>query len=327
MDCFVAYAPRNDDNPRRQRAHSTRSSSLRKAGTHTPCSIVFGAQAETFVSTSAGGYGSLLSQGRRWRSNIPGISAVIASAAKQSILLSSRLRGACHRARIRATRWLAMTLLWFWIRLHPRDAMSPRRCFYLPPKEGVGNAGCPLHPRSRVHLVAVERTRVTTSTPESPGIPARNGFNGFLRALLGDRACLPPSSADMFCLSPVGPTRLRELDASVGASGPHDFAVRCNISRRHAVDRSRIHRTRPATISRAKRCRVHRIPRRVRDDRDTPLCGRDLKSCRDDLGCMKTEIFLQSGLDTKQPDGQIARCARAVIARLAGRSNIPKHQL
>src|SRR2546429_3108976 len=48
MDCFVAYAPRNDDNPRRQRAHSTRSSSLRKAGTHTPCSIVFGAQAETF---------------------------------------------------------------------------------------------------------------------------------------------------------------------------------------------------------------------------------------------------------------------------------------
>jgi hypothetical protein len=27
-----------------------------------------------------------------------------------------------------------------------------------------------------VHFVLVERTRVTTSTPESPGIPARNGF-------------------------------------------------------------------------------------------------------------------------------------------------------
>jgi hypothetical protein len=50
------------------------------------------------------------------------------------------------------------------------------------PIEGVGNAGCPLHPRPRVHLVVVERTRVTTSTPESPGIPARNGFNGFLHA-------------------------------------------------------------------------------------------------------------------------------------------------
>src|SRR5450432_3198071 len=58
----------------------------------------------------------------------------------------------------------------------------------LAPNEGVGNAGCPLHPRPRVHFVLVERTRVTTSTPESPGIPARNGFNGFLRALPGDRA-------------------------------------------------------------------------------------------------------------------------------------------
>src|SRR5476651_2847036 len=43
-----------------------------------------------------------------------------------------------------------------------------------------------------------------------------------------------------FCLSPVGPTQLRELDASVGASGPHDFAVRCNISRPRAVDRSQV---------------------------------------------------------------------------------------
>ena len=61
-----------------------------------------------------------------------------------------------------------------------RDA--PESLINLSPLEGVGNAGCPLHPRPRVHLVLVERTRVTTSTPESPGIPARNGFNGFLRA-------------------------------------------------------------------------------------------------------------------------------------------------
>src|SRR5450432_4850801 len=46
--------------------------------------------------------------------------------------------------------------------------------------KGVGNAGCPLHPRSRVHFVLVERTRATTSTPESPGIPARNGFNAYV---------------------------------------------------------------------------------------------------------------------------------------------------
>jgi hypothetical protein len=158
----------------------------------------------------------------------------------------------------------------------PRGAMRPSCAFISRALEGVGNAGCPLHPRSRVHLVAVERTRVTTSTPESPGIPARNGFNGVCRALPGDRALLPPSPADRFCLSPVGPTQLRELDASVGASGPHDFAVRCNISRPLAWCRSRASSTHPAIPSRARRCRVHRTPSRVRDDRDTPLCvGRD----------------------------------------------------
>jgi hypothetical protein len=80
--------------------------------------------------------------------------------------------------------------------------------------EGVGNAGCPLHPQPPVQQksTGVE----ATGTPESPGIPARNGFNGFLRALPGDRALLSPSSAD----------HLRQLDTSVEASGPHDFAVR-----------------------------------------------------------------------------------------------------
>jgi len=46
----------------------------------------------------------------------------------------------------------------------------------------------------------------------------------------------------------------RELDAGVEASGPHDFAVRFG-----AVVYSAI--------------RVHRIPPRVRDDREPPLCG------------------------------------------------------
>jgi hypothetical protein len=50
---------------------------------------------------------------------------------------------------------------------------------------------------------------VTTGPPESPGIPARNGFNGLFRALPGDRAFLSPSSTDMACLHPVGPTCLR----------------------------------------------------------------------------------------------------------------------
>jgi hypothetical protein len=60
-------------------------------------------------------------------------------------------------------------------------------------REGVGNAGCPMHPQPPVQQ---ESTGVEAAgSPESPGIPARNGFNGVLRALPGDRAFLPPSSA------------------------------------------------------------------------------------------------------------------------------------
>jgi hypothetical protein len=130
------------------------------------------------------------------------------------------------------------------------------------PSEGVGNAGCPLHPQPRVHFVVVERTRVTTSTPESPGIPARNGFTAyvglspvtglFCHRRLRKRGLSAPGRADL-------PSR--ELDASVGASGPHDFAVR--EKRLSSACRGIAHkslRTRPAIPLRAKRCRVHRIP-------------------------------------------------------------------
>ena len=97
---------------------------------------------------------------------------------------------------------------------------------YLPPKEGVGNAGCPLHPRPRVHLVVVERTRVYEYT----GIarhPRTQWFYGLCRALPGDRAFLPPSPREYgFALPGRANKTSARLDASVGASGPHDFAVR-----------------------------------------------------------------------------------------------------
>src|SRR6202171_5925236 len=120
----------------------------------------------------------------------------------------------------------------------------------LSPKEGVGNAGCPLHPQSRVHLLLVERTRVTTSTPESPGIPARNGFNSLCRALPGDRALLPPSPADMF-LSKPGWADSTSANLTP-ASGRQDHTIlpyANNISRPHAVDRSQAFRQ-PALQSR-----------------------------------------------------------------------------
>ena len=64
---------------------------------------------------------------------------------------------------------------------------------------------------------------------------------------------------------------LRKLDASVGASGPHDFAVRRSSAvRQRAVDGSREtppchHLARPALP------RPPHLEPYVRDDRDTPL--------------------------------------------------------
>src|SRR5260370_10514668 len=46
----------------------------------------------------------------------------------------------------------------------PSRREAPAALIYLPPKEGVGNAGCPLHPRPPVHLVVVERTPVYENT-------------------------------------------------------------------------------------------------------------------------------------------------------------------
>ena len=84
-------------------------------------------------------------------------------------------------------------------------------------QEGAGKAGCALHPRSRAQLAHRKRTRAYRFSGNTPAFPAQ-WFYGLLRALPGERALLPPSSPRSFAS--------RKLDASVAASGPHDFAVR-----------------------------------------------------------------------------------------------------
>jgi hypothetical protein len=115
---------------------------------------------------------------------------------------------------------------------------------------------------------------VTAVTPDSPGIPTRNGFNGFLRALPGDRAFLSPSSAELVSSTRLGRKNLRRLDAGVEASGPHDFTVReQHLSSARPViahgpfDPPCDHVARK-TLPRPP----HPVPY-VRDDRETPLDG------------------------------------------------------
>ena len=57
-----------------------------------------------------------------------------------------------------------------------RDADAPESCFYFPPKEGVGNAGCPVAPAASRGKNKNHTSIVTTVAPESPGIPAREWF-------------------------------------------------------------------------------------------------------------------------------------------------------
>jgi len=146
----------------------------------------------------------------------------------------------------------------------------------LAPLEGVGNAGCPLHPRPRVPFVLVERTRVTTSTPESPDIPARNGFTAYVGLSPVTGLFCHRRQRIWSCLSPVGPTQLRELDASVGASG-HTILPSAATSLVSVP--ATAHKSFDSPCDPIARKTLPRPPHPVpyvRDDRETPLCvGRD----------------------------------------------------
>jgi hypothetical protein len=117
----------------------------------------------------------------------------------------------------------------------------------------------------------------TGNTRHSP----RNGFNGFLRALLGDRALLSPSSSGYRRVGPEGPTSPpAKLDASVGASGPHDFAVR-----------------KPAPSSEAQFASIASHPASV-TIAIRPSSGVVRDGYESDLGKQRTGIFFQKRLDS-----------------------------
>ena len=129
---------------------------------------------------------------------------------------------------------------------------------------------------ARSRACSVENTRVshhghTGNTRHSP----RNGFNGFLRALPGDRALLPPSPAKVV---------FRKLDASVGASGPHDFTVRLSAARQAAPSAS--------TAS----------PAALMTLRNAPLWHETARVSATDLPDGASEIFLWKGLDSQMTD-------------------------
>jgi hypothetical protein len=84
---------------------------------------------------------------------------------------------------------------------------------------------------------------------------------------------LSPSPADDGLVSPVGPAKTSANLTPAPGRQDHTTSPSASASFVFArPDRSR-GSTRPAIPWRAQCCRVHRIPPRVRDDHDTPLCG------------------------------------------------------
>jgi hypothetical protein len=124
----------------------------------------------------------------------------------------------------------------------------------------------------------------------------RDGFNGFLRALPGDRALLPPSSAQ--CVSIVANL--------TPASGCQDDTTSPSALKRVRLSRQSVHRTpRPTFVTTAKRPSLRSAgrPRLV-----ALICptwqGGFFHGDAGQIG------FAGSGLFGDLPDGQISRAAK-----------------
>src|SRR6266404_2155752 len=107
--------------------------------------------------------------------------------------------------------------------------------------EGAGNAGCQLHPQPRVRSDKAHEL-VTTGSDGFTRHSPRNGFTAY------------------FALSSVTTLFDTVACASSHRLDANDWGVGTTRLRRTQANRVRL-----------ARCRVHRIPPRVRDDREPPL--------------------------------------------------------
>jgi hypothetical protein len=166
------------------------------------------------------------------RSSIPEKFAIDRDAAAYWVARSSRAMTAVFVSFIRVSPHAGIELAMTLMDRSPRsrDAIRPsfvHNCLAHSKSEGAGNAGCALHPRSRVQKAEEERTRACRFSGGTPTFPAQ-WLYGLLRALPGDQDLFVTVAPWMM----AGPTpgwagfASAGLDANHEASGPHDFAVR-----------------------------------------------------------------------------------------------------
>jgi len=135
-------------------------------------------------------------------------STVIASAAKQSTSPRKERKSGLLRFARNDVDMVSHTAA-----SSPRGALEALHLFSA--QRGRGERRMPNAPAASCAIVVIERTRVTTSTPESPDVPARNGFTAYFVLSPAIGLFWHRHRRIWFCLSPVGPTNLRKLDADL----------------------------------------------------------------------------------------------------------------
>ena len=138
--------------------------------------------------------------------------------------------------------------------------------------EGAGKTGCALHPRSRVQCASKNAAHEHTGSAESLRPSLRNGFTAYNVIVL---------VTGFLATIIIGSFRFRQLDASTGASDPHDFAVRFCCARQSQPSRPSLPAPTFATMANA------------------PLVGQDSENSAVDLPDVNREIFLHAGIDSR----------------------------
>src|SRR5882762_5238708 len=96
-------------------------------------------------------------------------------------------------------------------------------------EEGAGKTGCALHPRSRVQSCTRKCAHEHTGTVGTLRPSPRNGFTAYIALSL--------VTGFLATIAPEKRLLLIGLDASIGASEPHDFAVRFSRARQSQPSR------------------------------------------------------------------------------------------
>src|SRR5260370_5703330 len=92
-------------------------------------------------------------------------------------------------------------------------ARCARALKHLSPEEGVGNAGCPLHPQPRAQSVIKHTSVVTTGPPEHPAFPHAMVLTAYFGLSPATNSSCHRHRIKVLS-DPVGPTCLRRLDTS-----------------------------------------------------------------------------------------------------------------